>query len=37
MTTYQYITLREKPELKNSAAEWFHNKWRVPIQEEQKD
>ena len=32
MTTYQYITLREKPELKNSAAEWFHNKWRVPTE-----
>ena len=32
MTTYQYITLREKPELKNSAAEWFHNKWGVPTE-----
>ena len=29
MREYQYITLREKPELKNSAAEWFHNKWGV--------
>ena len=27
---YQYITLREKPELKDTAAEWFHNKWGVP-------
>lgn len=26
----QYITLREKPELKNAAAEWFHSKWGVP-------
>ena len=32
MTTYQYITLRESPELKISAAEWFHNKWGVPIE-----
>ena len=32
MTTYQYITLREKPELKISAAEWFHNKWGVPTE-----
>ena len=30
MEKYQYITLREKPDLKNSAAEWFHSKWRVP-------
>ena len=27
---YQYITLREKPELKDTAAEWFHSKWGVP-------
>ncbi len=26
----KYITLREKPELKESAAEWFHEKWGVP-------
>ena len=32
MTTYQYITLRESPELKISAAEWFHNKWGVPTE-----
>lgn len=32
MTTYQYITLREKPDLKISAAEWFHSKWRVPTE-----
>ena len=30
MTTYQYITLRERPDLKISAAEWFHSKWGVP-------
>ena len=30
MDTYQYITLRERPELKESAAEWFHEKWGVP-------
>ena len=24
---YIYITLREKPELKKCAAEWFHSKW----------
>ena len=32
MTTYQYITLRESPELKISAAEWFQNKWGVPTE-----
>lgn len=30
MNSYQYITLRDKPQLMESAAEWFHSKWRVP-------
>lgn len=30
MKEYKYITLLEKPELKDMAAEWFHNKWGVP-------
>ena len=30
MREYIYITLREKPELKIQAAEWFHSKWGVP-------
>ena len=30
MNTYEYITLREHPELAESAAEWFHRKWGVP-------
>ena len=30
MYKYKYITLREKPELENSAAEWFHDKWGIP-------
>ena len=30
MKGIQYITLREKPELMNTAAEWFHSKWGVP-------
>ena len=25
-----YITLRERPELENQAAKWFHEKWKVP-------
>ncbi len=32
MAAYQYITLREKPEWMNSAAQWFHSKWRVPTE-----
>ena len=24
---YTIIKLNEKPELKNAAAEWFHEKW----------
>lgn len=27
---YQYVTLREKPELLNIASSWFHSKWSVP-------
>ncbi|MBR2668388.1 MAG: GNAT family N-acetyltransferase [Solobacterium sp.] len=27
---YSYITLREKPEMMNEAAAWFHEKWGVP-------
>ena len=30
MNEFKYITLRDSPELKDSAAEWFHNKWGVP-------
>ena len=29
-TEYTYLELREKPELKDMAAEWFHEKWGVP-------
>ena len=32
MEKLQYITLREKPELMDMAAEWFHGKWRVPTE-----
>ncbi len=32
MEKYQYITLLEKPELKEKAAAWFHSKWGVPEQ-----
>lgn len=27
---YTYVTLRQKPELKEEAAAWFHDKWEVP-------
>lgn len=27
---FDYISLREKPQLKNKAASWFHSKWGVP-------
>ena len=27
---YSFITLRERPELKNTAATWFHSKWSAP-------
>ena len=30
MENLLYITLKDKPELVEYAAEWFHDKWRVP-------
>ena len=30
MKEYTYVTLRQKPELKEEAAAWFHDKWGVP-------
>lgn len=30
MKEYQYITLREKSDIIDMAAEWFHSKWGVP-------
>lgn len=30
MEKYDYVTLREYPELKEYAANWFHDKWGVP-------
>ncbi len=32
MESYSYITLRQRPELKDHAAKWFHSKWGVPTQ-----
>ena len=32
MKNYTYIKLRERPELKQAAAEWFHSKWNVPTE-----
>ncbi len=31
MEKYVFIKLRERPELMQTAAEWFHGKWGVPI------
>ena len=30
MADLEYITLRDKPELVDSASEWFQNNWGVP-------
>lgn len=32
MNGYNLITLRQRPELKEQAAQWFHSKWGVPTQ-----
>lgn len=29
---YTYLILRDRPELKETAAEWFHQKWGVPTE-----
>ena len=30
MNQFQFVALRESPELKLAAAAWFHDKWGVP-------
>ena len=30
MTQFTYITLKQRPEWKEQAAQWFHQKWGVP-------
>lgn len=30
MIKYDIVRIKDKPELKNKAAEWFHNKWSIP-------
>lgn len=32
MSEYTYCNLRENPEIKNEAANWFHEKWGVPTE-----
>lgn len=32
MKSYTYITLRERPEIRDRAAQWFHEKWGVPVE-----
>ncbi len=32
MKNLTYITLRERPEIKDAAANWFHEKWGVPTE-----
>ena len=32
MSKYEYVILRNKPELKDTAVEWFHSKWGVPTE-----
>ena len=32
MDIYKYITLRDREDLKNKVAEWFHFKWGIPTE-----
>ena len=27
---FEYVTLRQRPELEQAAAAWFHSKWKAP-------
>ena len=29
-TIFEYVTLKDRPDLKEKAAGWFHEKWGVP-------
>ena len=33
MLPYEIVPLRERPEWKDRAARWFHEKWNVPLEE----
>lgn len=32
MMEYKIITIREHPELQRNAANWFHEKWKIPLE-----
>ncbi len=32
MSDYRYVNLRQMPEIKETAANWFHEKWGVPTE-----
>lgn len=32
MSNYRIIKIQECPELKNYAANWFHEKWNIPLE-----
>ena len=32
-TEYKFISINEKPEIKEKAAEWFSDKWGIPAEE----
>ncbi|WP_346846852.1 GNAT family N-acetyltransferase [uncultured Clostridium sp.] len=32
MSNYRIIKIQEYPELKNYAANWFHEKWNIPLE-----
>ncbi|MGI6254464.1 MAG: GNAT family N-acetyltransferase [Acutalibacter sp.] len=36
MINCELVLLREHPELREPAAEWFHEKWGIPLEEYQK-
>lgn len=29
---YRIIRLSEQPEIKERAAQWFHEKWQIPLE-----
>lgn len=33
MIKYDIVKICNKPELKDAAADWFHDKWKIPAEE----
>lgn len=32
MSNYKIVKIKEQPKLRNHVANWFHEKWHIPIE-----